>query len=86
MPYENYIGDTYYFDRRKNIASLILIFLLIPLFFFVGWVASDYYNNGHLGPANPEFGIGGAPADQEEMISPLPSNVSPIVPSGTTAS
>lgn len=49
-------------DRRAN-SSWLIPLLFLPVAFFVGVVAADYFNNPNTNSAvdSTQFGVGGAP-------------------------
>lgn len=65
-------------EYRVSNAPLIFAILMLPVFFFFGFVASEAMNT--TGGNGLELGIGGGPEIREtEIVSPTPDSVVPTV-------
>jgi len=57
--------------HQQSYLPILVLALLLPAFFFLGWMAKGDIDSQTISPGL-EFGVGGAPFDQS--TSPFPTN------------
>jgi len=65
--------------KNSNMPWLAML-IMLPLFFFFGWVTNEAFENQGNGL---ELVIGGAPGTEDEILSPTPDSMTEATPTIT---